>query len=347
MPEKPRPRTVERNQTESPIQVQALTDYLNSLLTEATETESSLDSLEATRLAIVDQLGEPLLREPALSNTEIIETESLDSTVVYSKSIESKSIESTTIESKPIEPKPIEPKAFVSEAIDFGDIEKEAVNKIKKRISSAADLAEIEAKSKPSIKLESTVPEVSTPDALQNPVIVGDHSENLKAKISDIWQENGRPYWAQERFDCLLFNVGKLRIAAPLVVLGTILKVDTNFTTLAGQPDWSLGIMKNGKTNLQIVDTAKWLMPEKYEAGFKESIRFVISFMDLEWGLACSDVQSAMTMEPGNVKWRVNHKVRPWIAGTVIDEMCCILDMEILRLMLADIGLCQAPITDL
>jgi purine-binding chemotaxis protein CheW len=47
-----------------------------------------------------------------------------------------------------------------------------------------------------------------------------------------------------------------------------------------------------------------------------------------EWGLTCEDVSSVITIDPARVRWRTSRTQRPWLAGTVIEHLCALLDAE-------------------
>lgn len=135
--------------------------------------------------------------------------------------------------------------------------------------------------------------------------------------------------WAKSRFECLLFKVGGLKMAVPLVELGGIQKADkSNITPLFGQPKWFLGVATVHEKHIRTVDTALWVMPNHYQGDLKENFKFVIQLDRSDWGLACEIVAEAITLEPSAVKWRSDRSKRPWLAGTVIEHMCAILDVQ-------------------
>ena len=73
---------------------------------------------------------------------------------------------------------------------------------------------------------------------------------------------DGRPSWAAEPFECLLFDVAGLTLAVPLVCLGSIYSLEgQELTPLFGQPEWFLGILPSQAGNLKVLDTARWVMP--------------------------------------------------------------------------------------
>lgn len=139
-----------------------------------------------------------------------------------------------------------------------------------------------------------------------------------------------QPSWRNEPFEALLFNVGGLTLAVPLVSLGTIHALDGPITPLFGQPDWFLGLLPTEGVNLKVLDTARWVMPERYHPTLREGLRFVISVEGYEWGMAVHGVSESIRLEPEQIKWRSGQGKRPWLAGTVIDHMCALLDVRAL-----------------
>ncbi|WP_252273123.1 CheW domain-containing protein [Pseudomonas subflava] len=147
---------------------------------------------------------------------------------------------------------------------------------------------------------------------------------------------DGRPDWADEPFECLLFDVAGLTLAVPLVCLGSIYPLaEAELTPLFGQPDWFLGILPSQAGNLKVLDTARWVMPERYREDFREGLQYVISVEGYEWGLAVHQVSRSIRLEPDEIKWRSQRSQRPWLAGTVIEHMCALLDVSALAELIA------------
>lgn len=143
--------------------------------------------------------------------------------------------------------------------------------------------------------------------------------------------DDGRPEWAAEPFECLLFDVAGLTLAVPLVCLGSIYPLaGKELTPLFGQPDWFLGILPGQSGNLKVLDTARWVMPERYRDDYREGLQYVISVQGYEWGLAVHQVSRSVRLDPSEVKWRSQRQQRPWLAGTVIEQMCALLDVSAL-----------------
>ena len=152
-------------------------------------------------------------------------------------------------------------------------------------------------------------------------------------------ETDGRPTWAAEPFECLLFDVAGLTLAVPLVCLGSIYPLAGHeLTSLFGQPEWFLGILPSQAGNLKVLDTARWVMPDRYREDFKQGLQYVISVQGYEWGLAVHQVSRSLRLDPNEIKWRSHRGQRPWLAGTVIEHMCALLDVSELAELIASGG---------
>ena len=148
--------------------------------------------------------------------------------------------------------------------------------------------------------------------------------------------DDGRPAWAAEPFECLLFDVAGLTLAVPLVCLGSIYSLaGRELIPLFGQPDWFLGMLPSQGGKLNVLDTARWVMPERYRDDFREGLQYVISVQGYEWGLAVHQVSRSLRLHPNEIKWRSQRGQRPWLAGTVIEHMCALLDVAQLAELIA------------
>lgn len=146
------------------------------------------------------------------------------------------------------------------------------------------------------------------------------------------------PGWGQQPFPCLLFTVDGLNLAVPLVHLNGILPWRDDLTPMPNHQSWFLGLGRNHGVNTKVVDTALVVVPpERRAEGLGERRPFgnVILIADSEWGLACTAVGEMVTLNPDDVRWRSSRGQRPWLAGTVIKEMCALLDTHALAEMLA------------
>jgi purine-binding chemotaxis protein CheW len=150
------------------------------------------------------------------------------------------------------------------------------------------------------------------------------------------WHDNGRPHWAQGRFDALLFDVAGLTLAVPLIALGQIQPLTDELTPLFGQAAWFMGLLPTPAGKIRTVNTALFVMPEKYDSRFLETAKYVVSIDGVPWGLAVDAINQPISLDPDDVKWRSERSKRPWLAGTVKSAMCALIDIPQMGKMLTD-----------
>jgi len=147
---------------------------------------------------------------------------------------------------------------------------------------------------------------------------------------------NSMEEYQQGAFQALFFKVAGLTLAVPLKSLGGIHPM-TKPSPLFGKPDWFMGIMTERDDKLNCVDTAQWVMPEKYndELASKIDYQYLIMLSDSGWGLACEELVTSTSIEPDAIQWRrAEQGKRPWLAGVVREKMCALLNVEALIAML-------------
>jgi len=137
-----------------------------------------------------------------------------------------------------------------------------------------------------------------------------------------------KPAWAEKPFECLIFTVAGLQLAVPLVLLGAIYRIEDDIMPMPGSPPWYMGIRPGRDKNLRVVDSAEWIMAGRAPANARANYRFVIHLNNSDWGLACDNVAQSFTLSPQQVRWRTSRSKRPWLAGTVIEQMCALLDVQ-------------------
>ena len=145
----------------------------------------------------------------------------------------------------------------------------------------------------------------------------------------------GNPEWADRPFECLIFRVAGLQLAVPLVLLGAIHRIDDRIKPIPGRPPWYMGMLLDRGQNLKVVDSAEWIMSGRVPEGARDGYRFVIRLNDSDWALACDEVAESFTLDPDQVRWRTSRSKRPWLAGTVVKQMCALIDVGAMARMLA------------
>jgi purine-binding chemotaxis protein CheW len=139
----------------------------------------------------------------------------------------------------------------------------------------------------------------------------------------------------EEAFQALFFEVAGLVLAVPLQELGGIHNLG-EINSLFGKPDWFKGVMINREKKLNVVDSARWVMPERFNQTMEDSLdyQYLITLGQSEWGLAAEKLVETETINPEDVKWRSKPGKRPWLFGTIKEKMCALLHVSDLVAML-------------
>ncbi len=199
---------------------------------------------------------------------------------------------------------------------------------------------EVEVKTKPAVvgidQLVAEIPEVIT-DVKTEVVTQVKTATPIEAPAQQ--KPSGNiPEWAQNRFQCLMFNVSGLKLAVPLVKLNSVIPWDENITETPNKTDWYLGLVQHLKSQVKVIDTALLVMPENRHELIKNDAENRLSHIllvdDYKWGLACSSIGDVIWLEKDEVKWRKNKTSRAWLSGTSLAHLCAIMDTEVFAQML-------------
>ena len=229
------------------------------------------------------------------------------------------------------EPEPIAPLP-VAEPVELDDF---AAAVLEEQVRDAAVVPAVVVPLRaPDVVSAEAASVADTPDAVAQP-LVQVHLPATPGGQAPV-HSDGRPAWAAETFEVLLSDVAGRTLAVPLLGLGSIYSLaGRELTPLFGQPDWFLGILPSQSGNLKVLDTARWVMPDRYRDDFREGLQYVISVQGYEWGLAVHQVSRSLRLDPSEIKWRTQRGQRPWLAGTVIEHMCALLDVAELAELIA------------
>lgn len=151
----------------------------------------------------------------------------------------------------------------------------------------------------------------------------------------------GRPAWGEREFQAMLFKVAGLTLAVPLVDLNGVVECDVDkATAMPGHADFYLGLMTHLGRSVPLVDTARFVLPPNklhLLAGneAKDRITRAVMIHDCGYALACDEVNEVLTLHPDAVRWRTQRTTRRWLAGTVIEHMCALIDATAFAELLA------------
>ncbi len=133
----------------------------------------------------------------------------------------------------------------------------------------------------------------------------------------------------EDEFQILLFDVSGVKFAVPLDKLNGILEWSSSLTPMPNRSDWFLGVLSERERQIKVIDIAVLVVPSKFRAQHNtDNLQKIILIGDSHWGLACDAVSEVVTLRKNDVRWRCETSKRPWLAGTVIEHMCALLDAD-------------------
>lgn len=141
------------------------------------------------------------------------------------------------------------------------------------------------------------------------------------------------PDWTRDEFQALFFKIEHLTLAAPLTELSRTIKIDRRIGQIPGQPSWFMGLLDDQDSRVGVLDTGQ-LIFGKLRGSQRDLVanpfQRILITEDKRWGLACDEILSIGKLQPEKIRWRTSRQKRPWLIGTVIDELTVILDIQAL-----------------
>lgn len=139
------------------------------------------------------------------------------------------------------------------------------------------------------------------------------------------------PEWSRHEFQALFFKVDSVILATPLTELARTIKMERKPGKIPGQPSWFLGLLDDQDSRIGVLDTGQ-LIFGKTRGGLRNleenPFRRILITQDKKWGLACDEIVSIGRLKPEKIRWRTVRQKRPWLIGTVIDELTAIIDVK-------------------
>ncbi|MBN3491648.1 chemotaxis protein CheW [Vibrio neptunius] len=308
---------------------QALDEYFSALLDETIESEEFLEE----RVSDKDGLPEP---EPLVQSVEEksyysaptleVEVPNLDDVERLLEQLES---------TNPVAELQLE-EVMEQNTVQIAEA-KEAVEEIQEWDVEIPDAIEVSVEPELDVSVDETLEVEPEPETFyEEPEIIAENTPQAEPETetggSDLgtWHSTIRDV----EFQVLYFDVNGVTFAVPLDELGGIHRI-AELNHLIGRPDWYLGLQTSREAQLDVVDTAKWVMAEKLvDDSYKDEYQYIVMLDESMWGLASTQLKGTESLNPEKVRWRKTAGKRPWLAGMVKEKMCALIHVEALIAML-------------
>lgn len=134
-----------------------------------------------------------------------------------------------------------------------------------------------------------------------------------------------------DSFDAVLFRLEGLQLAIPAKTMAQILVFPSEIVTSSTAPSWYRGSFEHEGAEVKLVDAAPIVIPAHHRVRLqgvhRRERRRVILLAGGQWALCCEDDIDRVRLHADKIRWRTAQTKRPWLAGTVMEHMCGLLDV--------------------
>jgi len=196
-------------------------------------------------------------------------------------------------------------------------------------------LSEVEVIDEPTVQVKQAEIAVDVPETVVETEVSVPQTDNLtddtlqtETSLEKAVNE-AFPALTEDEFQALLFDVAGVKFAVSLDKLNGILEWSDQVTQMPNSSEWFIGVLDERDRRIKVIDIATLVVPSKFRANRShDALKKIILIGDSYWGLACDAVSEVITLQQDDVKWRSVSSKRPWLAGTVKEHMCALIDVD-------------------
>ncbi len=126
--------------------------------------------------------------------------------------------------------------------------------------------------------------------------------------------------------NCVLIRMHGLNLAIPFDHIEGAVHLSSVSLTLDAAHDWCLGRFGGVQSDTNVIDTALWLIPDRYRPEMAKYDELII-LRGRHWALACDELVKSIRIPADKVSWAGKDNPRSWLLGTYMEERCAILDI--------------------
>jgi len=122
---------------------------------------------------------------------------------------------------------------------------------------------------------------------------------------------------------CFVFTVAGLKLALPLARVTEI--IDFSGCSGGAVPPLVLGSVAYDQQKVPVLDTARIVLSG---SNLTPSYQWLVIVDHGSYALACDSVDPSMEVAHDAVRWRTHLTKRRWLAGTLLQQRCALLDAD-------------------
>lgn len=135
------------------------------------------------------------------------------------------------------------------------------------------------------------------------------------------------PEWANSTFEALLIRLNHAQIAVPLLQIGMVCKIESDFIRLLNMPSWFVGLYPKKGVNIKVLDTDAILDDMQSLSANVTNYRYFLTLTDSQYALACCQIEKVIRLKSDDIRWRKSNDNKTWYRGTLPSQMCILVDI--------------------
>lgn len=134
-------------------------------------------------------------------------------------------------------------------------------------------------------------------------------------------------------FPCLIFEVEEYSFGVVLEQLDYVVESDLKLTILPGQVSWLMGVLRKRGRNIKLIDLPNYFDQTNSKSSMVKLVKNsknlikVLVLVGNPWGIPVSAMKETVNIRPNQIQWHPGDNGRTWIAGTLKEQMCPLLDL--------------------
>jgi len=145
-------------------------------------------------------------------------------------------------------------------------------------------------------------------------------SDEIKVN-NKINKDDGRPVWAGDSFEAMIFVVKQMKFAIPVSAIKASQPISSALKKMPNQPEWVMGLDCSGASFTALVDTSLLLLNQA-----SKDYQQQILLAESQWGLAVDKILNNVHITSEDVNWRAEATTRQWLSGLEPKQQLAIIE---------------------
>lgn len=179
------------------------------------------------------------------------------------------------------------------------------------------------AKVQDELPLVDEIPNITQTQIIPNSPTIESHADEYDSRADE-----GMLDWQAEEFEVLMVKLDHASIAIPLLLIGSVYKINQPLIHIVRYPAWTLGVFVHHGKNFHVLDTQQLIGSRPPGLGVNLQPDYILTVAGSSYALACEDIDTVIKINRRDVRWRKQDGTKYWYRGILNSRMCILLDVH-------------------